>query len=199
MSKIKHLLITTLVLLFSWDVFAAFSPVAVSILPPVQFPSEDFSITGLRASVLWGRHRDLYGLDFGVLGNITDQDFVGAAVSGVFNITHGTTKILGLQLAGAANYTTQKTNVYGVQAALGLNLNTAESSVAGLQLALANVSQNTNIYGVQAGIYNRAKDVYGLQIGLVNMANSLHGVQIGLINFNHTGLFAVSPILNIGF
>lgn len=179
---------------------AAFTPLSVSILPPVQFPPSDFSITGARASLLWGNHRDVYGVDLGLIGNITAQDFVGVGVSGIFNATHGTTTILGLQAAGAANINTNKTRVYGVQIALGVNSNSAESRLVGLQLAaLANLADHTNIYGVQIGLYNRAQAVYGLQIGLVNVATSLHGVQIGLMNFNHTGLFSVAPILNIGF
>jgi hypothetical protein len=105
-----------------------------------------------------------------------------------------------LQLAGGANVNVQKTNVYGVQAALGVNSLSAESSVTGLQLALlANLAAHTDIYGFQIGLYNRAKHVYGFQIGLVNVADALSGLQIGLVNFNHTGVFAVSPILNFGF
>ena len=178
---------------------AMVSPVAIDIIPPVQFPPADFSVTGLRASALWGDQRNMYGLDFGLLGNITQQDFVGVGVSGIFNLTHGTTTAVGLQFAGVANVNTSKTSVYGLQAALLSNYNTAESKVVGLQFSLANISQFTDIYGVQAGIYNRAKDVYGVQFGLVNVAENLHGLQIGLVNFNHKGPFAVSPILNVGF
>jgi len=173
---------------------------SVAIAPPVQFPPGDFSITGLRLSALWGRHRDVYGVDLGVIGNVTDQDFVGIGVSGIFNRTTGTTTILGLQLAGLANFNTNKARIFGLQVAGILNSNSAASSVSGIQLALAaNNCPHTNIYGLQVGLYNNAQDVYGLQIGLVNVAKSLHGLQIGLINFNHTGTFTVSPFLNFGF
>jgi hypothetical protein len=178
---------------------AAVSPLSVAIAPPVQFPSEEFTITGVRASVLWGHHHNIYGLDLGLVGNITDQTFTGIGVSGVFNNTRGTTTILGLQLAGLANINTSKTTVVGVQAALGMNQNKGEASIYGLQLAAANLSDHSNIYGVQLGVYNKAQTVYGFQIGLVNVVENLHGLQIGLINFNHTGTFVVSPILNIGF
>ncbi len=179
---------------------AAVSPVAVAILPPLQFPSDEFTITGARFSFLWGHHRDLYGLDFGVLGNITDQEFTGIALSGAFNYTKGTTTILGLQFAGLANINNNKTTVYGLQMALGLNSNTATSSVVGVQAALlGNLSPFTDIYGVQIGLYNKAMSVYGLQIGLVNFTSNLHGVQIGLVNFNSKGPFVVSPLLNVGF
>jgi len=194
-------LFLVLAALFSFNsAQAAISPVSVSIVPPVQFPPKSFSVTGVRASALWGQHRDLYGIDVGLLGNITEQDFTGLAVSGVFNNTRGTTNILGLQLAGIANVNTNKTRVIGLQAALGTNYQTSASTVAGVQLALiANIAPFTDIYGVQIGLYNRAKEVYGFQIGLVNIADNLHGIQIGLANFNHKGPFAISPIINVGF
>lgn len=179
---------------------AFFTPVSVAIVPPVQFPPQEFSVTGPRVSLIYGDVRDVYGIDIGGIGNITRQSFVGLAASGIFNMTHGATTILGLQFAGAFNLNTEKSHVYGIQLAGGVNENTAESSVTGIQAALlANMSEHTNIYGVQLGLYNCAQNVYGFQIGLVNVANSLHGFQIGLANFHKTGLFAVSPILNFGF
>lgn len=178
---------------------AAMSPLAISIVPPVQFPRADFSVTGARVNAIYGKHRDVYGLDLGVIGNITEQRFVGIGVAGLFNMTHGNTTAVFAQLAGIANINTQMTRVYGVQAALMSNWNEAESAVIGLQLSAANVSPNTNIYGFQAGLYNKARAVYGFQIGLINVTNDLHGIQIGLVNFNNTGLFQVSPFLNVGF
>ncbi len=179
---------------------SSISPIAIGILPPIQFPSDEFTVTGLRLSALWGHHRDLYGFDFGGLGNITEQTFTGVGISGLANLTHGQAKIIGLQLAGVLNMATQKMDVYGLQIAGGLNLLEAESKVVGLQVAiLGNHGPNTNVYGAQLGLYNRARTVYGFQIGLVNFAKDLHGIQIGLINFNETGIFGVAPILNAGF
>ncbi|MES2963957.1 MAG: hypothetical protein V4760_08705 [Bdellovibrionota bacterium] len=200
MAKISRFLFILMVSsLVSLEASAALSPLSVGLFPPVQFPPSDFSVTGFRASLLWGRHRDVYGLDLGVLGNITDQSFTGIAVSGLFNATHGTTNIIGLQAAGLANFNTNKTRVFGVQLAALLNKNDAESSLSGVQFALVNLSPNMSIYGLQAGIYNKARSVYGFQIGLVNSCTDLHGLQIGLVNFHEKGLFAVSPIINFGF
>ncbi len=185
--------------IFTYQSRAALSPISVSIMPPVQFPPQDYSVTGLRGSIIYGKHRDLYGIDLGLIGNITEQDFVGIGVSGIFNYTKGTTTALGLQFAGITNVNTNKTRVVGLQIAGITNINSAESSVSGIQLSLANLSSHTTIYGIQGGIYNKAKSVYGLQLGLINITDNLHGLQIGLINFNKTGVFAVSPILNFGF
>jgi hypothetical protein len=199
--KKTFLIFSLACVLFSFNsTQAAVSPLSVSIVPPIEFPPADFTVTGARASVLWGKHRDLYGVDVGLLGNITEQTFTGIAVSGVFNNTRGITNILGLQFAGLANVNTNKVSVYGLQATLGVNYNSAASSIAGVQLGLiANISPFTDIYGFQVGLYNKAKDVYGLQIGLVNVADNLHGIQIGLVNFNSKGPFVVSPLINVGF
>ncbi|KYG65877.1 hypothetical protein AZI86_02045 [Bdellovibrio bacteriovorus] len=185
---------------FSNHVMAAttITPLAVGIVPPVQFPSDDFTITGFRLSLLYGHHRNVYGLDVGALGNITDQTFTGLAVSGLFNKTGGQTTILGLQFAGVANINTNKVSAYGLQVAL-MNYQSADSDIVGLQLAAGNHAPFTDVFGVQAGLYNRAKEVYGLQLGVVNIAENLHGIQIGLINFNNKGLISVCPILNVGF
>lgn len=200
MKQIKVILFVCLSWLLNFSIAqAAITPVSVAIVPPLQFPPSDFSVTGIRASALWGHHRDLYGIDLGLVGNITDQSFVGVGVSGIFNYTKGSTTILGLQLAGLANYNTNKTNVFGLQAALGMNYNTAASSLTGIQLSLANLSDFTTITGIQVGVYNSAVEVYGIQIGLVNVTKNLHGIQIGLLNFNAKGPFIVSPILNVGF
>lgn len=178
---------------------AAMSPLAVSVAPPVQFPPSDFDVTGARISLLMGKHRDVYGLDLGVVGNRTTGKFVGLGASGIFNYTEGDTTAIGMQFAGITNINMQKTHVYGLQLALAANYNKAESSVVGVQLALANLAGFTDIYGLQLGVFNKAKEVYGLQIGIVNVASNLHGLQIGVLNFNATGLFSVSPILNFGF
>lgn len=177
---------------------AAMSPVSLGLVPGIQFPPSDYSVTGARVSLLFGHHRDMFGLDLGVLGNITDQSFIGVAVSGLFNLTHGQTTAVGLQLAGIANVNTNKASIYGVQAAL-VNSNEAEAKVVGLGLAAINLDPFTTVVGAQVGIYNRAQDVYGFQIGLVNVAKNLHGIQIGLVNIHETGLFYVSPVINVGF
>ncbi len=179
---------------------AAASPLSINLLPPAQFPPDDFAVTGARISLLWGHQRSMYGADIGLIGNMTDQRFVGSAVSGIFNITHGYTNVVGIQVAGIFNYNSEKTTVAGAQISVGANVDTAESSIYGVQFAgLANYAPHTKVHGLQLGIYNDAQEVYGFQIGLFNHAEDLHGVQIGLLNFNDKGMFSVSPILNVGF
>ena len=179
---------------------AMYSPIAVSLIPPVQLPPSTFGVSGVRLSLLWGHNRHVYGLDVGGLGNITTVQFGGTAISGLFNITHGVTDILGVQLAGLANYNTESTFVLGAQLTLGLNINTAGSSIYGIDVGLlGNYTPHTKVHGVQFGLYNNSRSIYGLQIGLLNRTANLHGIQIGLLNFNTKGMFEISPLLNIGF
>lgn len=178
---------------------AGVSPLAFALINPVELPPADFTITGARVSVLWGTHRDVYGVDLGAIGNITTGDFAGIGVSGGFNKTAGTTTIVAAQVAGVGNFNSGKVHALGVQVAVGVNSNSAESSLIGVQVAAVNLCPFTSVTGVQAGLYNRAGNVYGFQVGLINDAEMLHGVQIGLVNFNRRGLFAFTPILNVGF
>ena len=198
MKKILSLVVVALAFLSIGRSEAALSPLGIAIVPPVQFPGHDFSVTGVRLSLLWGSQRNVYGLDVGVVGNITDGDSVGVAVSGIFNYNKGATTGI-LQAAGFGNYNTGKVRIYGVQLAGIMNSNKAESTVGGLQLALLNLTPFTNIRGFQVGLYNRAHDVAGIQIGIVNETDYLHGIQIGLVNFYHQGMFSVAPIINVGF
>lgn len=199
MKKILSLLVVALAFVSIPRSEAAMSPVAIAIVPPIQFPGANFDVTGLRLSALWGSQRHVYGFDFGVIGNMTNGQMTGLAVSGIFNLNKGQTTGVLLQAAGIGNFNVQKARIYGVQIAGIINSNQAESVVGGLQLALVNLAPFTNIRGFQVGIYNRARDVVGFQIGLVNVADHLHGIQIGLVNFHRQGLFSVAPIINIGF
>ncbi len=180
------------------NAFAGVTPAALGLMPPIQFPPEDFTIVGLRLSMLYGQHQEVYGLDVGLLGNVTTQSFVGLAVAGGFNATKNTARVLGVQLAGGANVNRGKLTVIGLQAALA-NINSGEASIVGVQFGAVNLSGHTKVYGLQAGVYNVAQEVYGFQIGLINQTESLHGLQIGLLNFYHKGTVGVSPILNMGF
>jgi len=185
MKKILSLVVAGFVFLSIPNSQAAMSPIGIAIVPPVQFPGHDFSVTGLRASVLWGNQRNVYGLDVGVVGNMTDGQNTGISASGLFNYNKGATTAVFLQGAGFGNFNVGKAQVYGVQVAGVMNQNRAESSIWGVQAALLNLGPYTNVRGVQVGLYNRAHDVAGFQIGLVN--------------FYHQGMFSVAPILNVGF
>jgi hypothetical protein len=177
---------------------ASMSPIGLGIFPPVQFPPSDYHVTGLRLNPAMGFHNKVYGVDFGLIGNGTKQDFTGLAVAGGYNYNAGSTTVLGLQAALGANINKGKSVITGIQAA-AVNSNEGATTLVGLQLGVANLSAHSNVYGVQAGLYNRAKEVYGVQIGVFNSCDNLHGLQIGLINHHDKGTFKYVPVLNFGF
>jgi hypothetical protein len=191
MSRIYKFLIIAGIISSANFANAASSPFGLAIVPGIQYPADDYILAGMRIGVLWGNQAEVYGLDIGGIGNVTQTAFAGTAIS--------STDVWGLQFAGIGNYNLGATTVHGVQASLFMNYNPAEASIHGIAIAPLNLGAATKVYGMQIGIYNRAAEVYGLQIGLVNVANTLHGVQIGFLNFHETGLFQVSPVLNIGF
>lgn len=175
------------------------TPFSLSLFSPVQFPPAEFnSVRGLRTSLLWGQHRNVYGVDLGLGFNHTEQDFMGLGIAGVGNINDGQTIIFGFQVAGLMNLNNQRADIYGIQAAL-FNENADNSKIFGMQFGVANMNELIEIYGLQVGFYNSATEIHGLQVGIINSTKNLYGVQIGLINFNSRGLFKVLPLLNAGF
>jgi hypothetical protein len=123
------------------------SPIELALFPPVQFPSTDFAVHGLRLSVV-GVNRESHGIDLALLGNITNQDFKGLAISGLFNYNRVTSTIVGFQIAA------------------GANINEASSRLYGVQIAVYN--KVSTVYGLQLGLINVAHELHGIQIGLIN-------------------------------
>ena len=170
------------------------------LFPPLQVPSREKKIYGIRINPGFGAHKEVIGLDFGLIGNTTDENMIGFQVAGAFNNNRGSSTILGLQLASLANRNQKAARVIGLQFALGTNIHEGSGSVVGGQFSLfANYAPKTNIYGLQVGLYNRAETVYGFQFGIVNVAEKLYGIQIGLLNYVNKGPIKFLPFLNIGF
>lgn len=191
---------------FASEAAASKSLIGVALFPPAQVPDSESEVTGLRFG-LFGKHSGVYGIDLGLVGNATDNEFQGLAISGIFNRNYGETTIIGLQAALVANINAVKSKVYGFQIAL-VNINTQSvqkefitgfGQTFGSSYGSEYGAEVGAIYGAQIGIYNSSAEVYGFQIGLVNFAKKLHGLQIGLLNFNSSGPFNVCPFFNVGF
>ena len=204
----KRIFLYLLLLGFIFPASASKSLLGLSLIPPIQVPDSDSDVTGLRVSILAGNHRRVYGVDFGLIGNITESEFKGLSISGLFNRNLGDSTVIGLQAAGVANINDAKVNVYGLQIALiNVNREPADKEYSkGFAVASSGASHGAGsgwehgvTYGIQLGLYNSSVEVYGFQIGLINFTRKLHGLQIGLLNFNTEGLFAVCPIFNVGF
>ena len=197
MQNLK-ILALILVLFQAHKAYGFVSPIGLSVVPPVQLPKENFAVAGIRLDLIWGIQQNVYGIDVGTLVNSTLQNSVGIQAVGGMNLNRGNTTIIGLQVAGIANINIGKTYLFGIQAGL-YNENKGESFGYGVQVGAINLCDHMKLVGLELGLYNKAFEVYGFQIGLINSVEDLHGIQIGLLNFNNRGLFAVAPILNIGF
>lgn len=196
--KLLNVLFLVATLLFTSEAKAFVSPIGISLFPPIELPPPDFTVTGVRVNLLWGNHHNVYGFDFGTLVNQTLQNVGGLQIAGGVNYNNGNATIIGLQASAISNVNLQHLSVIGLQVS-GVNSNQGEASIYGIQAGLLNLSAHTKMVGLQVGLYNKANEVYGFQIGVVNSAGNLHGIQIGLLNFNDRGLFAIVPILNVGF
>jgi len=160
------------------------TPVMVSLATPVQAPTSDFGVTGLRLSLVYGRCARFTGLDLG-LANSTDGVFTGLGIGGV-NIAGG--RLWGAQ-AGLVNWNANDATEWprrSIGAQVGL-LNCADS-LCGYQEGLVNISCGSFV-GLESGAFNCANDVQGAQVGVyfifgVNVASgTLTGAQVGLVNY----------------
>jgi hypothetical protein len=127
-------------------------PIQLSLVSPIQIFPEDYSITGVRLSLIYGRNTSVTGLDWGLVNHTTagtttgiqfglvglaDADFVGWQDNGV-NVVKGNFK--GLQW-GAVNYANYAN---GIQIAL-VNYSV---SMNGLQLGLVNIIKQGGMFPV---------------------------------------------------
>jgi len=192
------------------------SPVMLSLLDPVQWPSSQCDVSGFRLSLLYGECADFAGLDIGLVGRAAG-DFRGLSIGGANIVSR---RLVGLQV-GLVNWNSNgdmssKRRSIGVQygflnyadSLLGLQdgwINTSSGNMSGLQYGLLNCAADVD--GVQCGsllvlgVNVAVGSVSGCQIGIVNYADRVEsGMQLGIVNvIAHGGFFPVLPILNGGF
>ena len=191
-----------------------YSHLGLSLLPAVETPSPSEGVKGLRLNLLVGCHRELRGLDIGVIGNevtgtvnalqiagiynwVGDPadsglQFTGLQFAGIMNHCDGDS-LVPLQVAGILNYCAN--DFEGIQAAGVCNVVGGTMSV--IQLGLVNYADH--LKGLQIGAVNLAGKGGGVQIGLWNSAKSLEGLQIGLCNINTDSSMPFFPVVNFSF
>lgn len=168
-------------------------PIAIGIVPPVQFPAEDWDVTGLRLNIFVGLHNSVGFVDIGVLGNLSQGDVMGLEIAGVWNQVNQ--NVSAIQIAGIGNRVLGQ--VKGLQLAGLVNYGNISADVQGLQLACANVAGG--LEGIQIGLFNRAEDTAGLQIGVINMTRNMNGLQLGLINIISDSNLPFMVVMNMAF
>ena len=123
---------------------AGASIVSFGVALRLQWPSADYEITGFRLNLFTGEHVDVYGLDFGVIGNFVKREIGGVQMAGVFNVVGESGGAL--QFATLCNY--------------------CKGDFGGVQLGLINITEKGR--GFQLGIVNWADILYGVQVGVIN-------------------------------
>ena len=157
--------------------YVATSPVAVSFAPKFEAPGEDWDVVMLRINLLAGRHRAVYALDIGGLGNFADYKMDGIGVAGLFNSVGESDGAI--HVAGIFNF--------------------AAFDFSGCQISGCYSATEGSHCGLQIGLANYAGSLAGAQIGIVNFAERLKGVQIGLANLNRSSPVVFLPIANAAF
>lgn len=159
------------------------TPVMVSLIDPIQLPSDGYDVAGLRLSLIYGACDDFAGLDIGLI-NRAAGEFDGLGIGGV-NIANG--RLCGAQL-GLVNWNTHSATLWADRSIGGqVGVLNYCDSFCGLQDGLVNISSG-KFTGLQASFLNVASDVRGAQIGsyvilAANFADTITGCQIGLLNF----------------
>ncbi len=169
---------------------AGIAPLAISIVPPVQVPSEDWDIYGVRLNIFVGAHRDVAFIDVGVLGNIVYGNLSGVQLAGIYNRIGNSDGAI----EGACIMNDVRHDFCGVQLAL---CNRVSGDMEGLQAGLINLTQDGA--GLQMGAFNRAERFSGLQIGIANYAYQLNGLQIGVFNVIEDSNIPFMPLINAAF
>lgn len=197
-------------------VSAEWTPAMISLVTPVQAPSSDYDVKGLRLSLIYGECSTFKGLDIGLIGH-ADGNFTGLGIGGV-NVADE--RLIGGHV-GLVNWNANGSQPWDMRSKgaqigavnhsgsfCGLQdgiVNVSGSSFAGVQFALGNFAND--LQGLQMGWYfllgvNMVSgEMSGCQIGLVNYAERIRGgVQIGLVNIiAENGWLPVLPIINGSF
>ena len=175
--------------------YASFeSPIGFGLFPPIQFPPTNASVAGLRLSILAAKNANVGFLDLQPLVGITDGDFTGIAIAGLWNKVGRNASAL--QIGGLLN--TVDGAFAGLQIAGIANVNSNDFSTDALQIACFNRAGGIS-GGVQLGVLNLAKHWSGLQLGVINVAENLNGLQIGLANIIRQSHVPFMLILNASF
>lgn len=168
-------------------------PLAISLIYPLQAPTEDWDVLGFRFNILTGKHNNVGFLDLGGIANFTSGDLTGLSIAGLWNEVD--CNMNGIQIGGICNYV--EGDATGFQLAALINLNNRRAETAGIQIAAANVAGRLN--GIQIGAYNQTEDMTGMQIGALNITNYLSGIQIGVCNIIRKSVCPVMIGINVGF
>lgn len=132
------------------DVKASESAIGVALFSPLQYPTPEDSIKGIRVNAIYADNQDLTGLDLGLIFP--------------FNFVRGNLK--GIQFGAIYNRVEGQSS--GIQWGF---VNTTKGDLTGAQLGFVNFVDG-QVTGLQWGFYNQAGSLKGIQLGLINVNKS---------------------------
>ena len=145
---------------------------SISLFAPIQIFDETTSIKGVRFNVVYGKHANFTGLDFGFIAGHATGNFTGVQWNAVNLVDGGFT---GWQ---SGLFSQTRGDFLGLQTS-GINIGKAHSE------------------GVMFGFVNMTNDMSGLQIAFVNVTENMHGLQIGILNIiKGKDKLPILPIVN---
>ena len=118
-------------------------PIQLSLVSPIQIFPENYTITGVRLSLIYGRNASVTGLDWGLVNHTTSGESMGVQ--------------FGLVGIADADFVGWQDNAFNI----------VKGNFKGLQWGFVNYANYAN--GLQLGFVNYSVSMHGLQIGLVNI------------------------------
>jgi hypothetical protein len=155
-----------------------YTPFMFSIVTPLQVPSSNFDVGGLRINAIYGECQNFDGFDISTVGRARGHGN-GLQVALLANIVDGDG--LGLQIA-PVNY--------------------VSGSYDGWQIGAVNygaANPQSTAQALQIGFFNGSDFIKGCQIGVINIAREMIGFQIGVVNVIQNKEVPFLPIINCYF
>ena len=148
------------------------SSFGISLIYPLQYPSQEKNVKGLRVSIFGAYNENVEGLDLTPLGISGTKKSKGVQIiGGGLNFTN---EMDGMQVVGLGMNYSSKSSDYQV-AWVGINYAENTTTQIGLSLNVASKSST------QIGIVNYSETT-NFQVGFLNVTEYLDGIQIGFLN-----------------
>jgi hypothetical protein len=168
------------------------SKFGISFIYPMQYPSQEKNVKGLRISLFGAYNENVEGLDmtfFGISG--TKKSKGGQIIGGGLNFTN---EMDGMQAVGIGINYSSTSSTYQIA---GVGINYAENTTAQVGISLNAASKSLT----QIGIVNYSETT-NFQVGFLNITKYLDGIQIGFLNIvlKPTAPYGyVLPFFNMSF
>ena len=145
-------------------------PLSIGLIPPAQFPAEDWDVMGLRLNIFVGQHNNVGFIDLGVLGNLSHGDVMGLEIAGVWNQVAQNAQVI--QIAGIGNHVLGQFK--GLQFAGVVDEENGASSKLGVRYLL-----DQGLIRARGAIYTYTSDIVCVgHRGLLRFALSAHGQTV---------------------